>query len=239
MSLNLEELVSNLRENIGDELESGIDNEFSDNRLKLLWIPRAVESYSQLFPHILVQSLTTVADQDYYQVSTNAIRVLSVNWRATGVPSYAVVTPYWFTEWYDNARIFIRDQMLANYNGIGLTHWQEVNNPNSFMSGLWLRVFPTPTAAGDEIKVEYAALHPLNAGGTAYDTIRADHLSYVVKLAEAAILKRRARSMLSVPDIQSGETRREAAKVAESLRYEAGALEEEVRNGLTFPVGAR
>ena len=239
MSVTLSALYTTIRLEIQDEAQTGVTPEFTDAQLDT-FITRAVERYSRLAPHVMRENINTVAYQDAYAVNANAFSVRKVEWR----PSAGSVLPYnadpfWFNDWQDDALIVVRNQLIRNYDNIGRTSWAEINYSSSFMGGRYVRLFPCPTDANQKVDVWYNAPHPLNAGSTGYDTIPSMDIDSVAQFAIAIILRRRARTLLALPDQTVGQSNRVGSDPARTLEGLARYYEERAINSLSSPVATR
>lgn len=238
MSLTLSTILNRVRIAVGDESRAGVTQEFSDANLSLL-VAEAVEVFSENSPHRMVTTVVTVANQEYYALPSDSVRVLTAEWNTTVAPLFPTQAPFYFFDFNDPSLIYVRDQLLKNYNEITRTSWAEVNYPYSYMAGRWLRLFPVPTDDGDNVRVTYEGLHPLNALGTAYDTIPDNQMNAIVKLTEARVYRRRASRLTSSPDLQAGQTIRTGSKPALGLIQMAYRLEEEALADFNGPTASR
>lgn len=122
MSISLSTLYTRLRNAIGDEGETGVDQEYTDADLAN-YLAQAVTRYSAHVPHVLVQTQTTVADQSDYALPSNATGVRQVKWRYTTYVFPASLTPTFNAEFRDDALLMVRDQIIANFDRQTLTSW--------------------------------------------------------------------------------------------------------------------
>lgn len=235
MSASLSNLYTEIRNAIGDEGESGVNQEYTDSQLAH-FIANAVTRYSEFAPHVLVTTLTSVADQADYALPSAAVAVRQVKWRDTPYTVPSNLTPTLNLEWQDDALLAVRDQLIANFDRLTQTSWAVVNYAHSYMGGLYLRLYPAPTTADEDIQVWYTTAHSLV--GSQYPTIPANHASHVAKLAYALILRREARIMLRQPDINAGQGLRVGSAPAQRLLQESQQLEQEVYDALSTPVGS-
>lgn len=238
MSLNLSTLLARARLAVSDEARTGVTQEYSDANLSI-FVAEAVEVYSDYNPHRMAASLTTVAQQEYYALPSDCVRLLRVQWYTTFAPLFPNQAPFYFYDYNDPSLVYVRDQLMKNFNEITRTSWAEVNYPYSYMNGRYLRLFPMPTNAGDQVLISYEGLHPLNALGTAYDTIPDRHMDILVKLTEARVYRRRASRLTSSPDLQAGQTIRTGSKPAQILIMMAYRLEEEALAEFNGPAAGR
>lgn len=236
MSVPLSTLYQAIRNGLGDEGETGVDQEYTDASLNN-YIGQAVLRYSGFVPHTIKTTLLTVTDQSEYALPSTAFGVRQVKWRTQAYASPHNVTPLLGREWRDDALLAVRDQMLANFDRMTQTSWATINYPNSFMGGLYLRLFPTPTNANEDIEVWYNTSHTLV--GSTYPTILAEHSEHVADLAIALVLRREARIMLRQPDINAGQGLRVGSAPALRLLTEAEYIEQQVSDKLSLPVGGR
>ncbi len=240
MSLTLAQIRTRLRVFIADEAATGITQEFTDADL-LEYVSSAVEKYSDFRPHRIHATLTTVAQQSDYALPAAALAITRVDWTPSALYGSFVGlgAAFYQKEWQDDALLAVRDQLLRNVNRATQTSWAEVNYESSYTSGRYVRLYPAPQAAGDHIDVWYTSLHPLNAGSTGYDTIPANHLNHIAKLASAVILLRKARQLVMLPDITQGNAMRLGSDPGRVLLNEATYLDSQVEQSLSDPISGR
>lgn len=236
MSVSLSSLYTAIRLGIGDESETGVDQEYTDASLNN-YIASAVTFYSRYLPHVIKQTQTTVADQSEYALPLAATGVRDVKWRNTPYTIPSNATPTLNLEWQDNALLAVRDQMIANYDRVTRTAWAVINYPNSYTGGLYLRLFPAPVNSDDDIEIWYTTDHSLV--GSSYPTIPAEHAEHISNLAIALLLRREARIMLRQPDINAGQGLRVGSAPAQRLIMEAEFIEQQVTDRISIPVGGR
>lgn len=236
MTVSLSNLYTAIRNGVGDEAETGVDQEYTDAQLNN-YIAQAVTRYSAHVPHVIKQTQTTVANQSEYALNSAATSVRQVKWRSTSYSVPNSVTAALNLEWQDDALLAVRDQMLANFDRLTQTSWAVINYPHSYMGGLYLRLFPAPQNASEDIEIWYTTDHTLV--GSAYPTIPAAHAEHISDLAIALILRREARRMLRSPDQAAGEGLRVGSAPAGRLLTEAEFLEQQVFDRLSTPVGGR
>jgi len=162
----------------------------------------------------------------------------NVKWRYTMFGLASNVAPSLRLEWRDNALLDVRDQIIANFDRATRTSWAQTNNVNSWQGGSYMVLYPTPVSDGEDIEAWYTTMHPLNADGTAYDTIPSEHIEKIVLLATAITMRREARIMLRQPDVAGGQGLRIGSKPGQILMQEAQYIEQQVADSLTIPVGA-
>ena len=229
MTVTLANLYTYIRDAIGDEAEANVDQEYTNSSLNN-YIARAVTRYSDFRPHVLLTTLLTVQGQYDYALPSDATGVRQVKWRNGPYIIAHNVTPTLRLEWKDNALIDVRNQIVSNFDALTQTSWAIVNNANSYMGGLFLRLFPAPLNSSEDVQVWYTTQHPLS--GSSYATIQDDHIQHIVNLATALILRRKARLLLAQPDIAAGQGLRVGSKPAAELVKEANWLEQQTYDAL-------
>jgi len=234
-STNIEE---NIRERIDDT--DATEYEFDDAAVSRA-VDRAVTYYSRLKPHYLETTVTTVADQDTYDLPSECVRVVYCDYRTTTVNEYGELDdyfPYTFGDWNHPALTFIRQRLMQAYDDVGRGYWAVINSASSWKSGKFLLLYPEPDNSGDTFTVRYSTEHPKVSDD--YTTIPSEHIWCIEDLAIAYLLESRARKMDNLPtQYRSGQTTVSRSGVGGSLRADAKELRQGVHDSLGEVVIAR
>jgi len=232
------DITTALRARIADE--DGADYEFSDAVLNS-WLVHSVGKYSEEQPYIQETTISHVADQDIYALPTGFMRMLECQYRLSlDTNIYEPIADATIAAYstYDLPGLdMIRRFLRARYDSIGRGWYEVISCRVSYAVGLYLIVYPAPTASTGTFTIRYAITHPLH--GTNYTTIPAGHAHYFIDLLESASLRRRAVKFSKTPmDYDAGQTRIRRGGVVEFLFREAGTIEAQVWNALRgSPIG--
>jgi hypothetical protein len=182
--------------------------EYSSSQLNL-YIKKAVETYGKYRSFTRKSTLTTVADQDLYELPADCTRLISCQYRTAEANEYDELDNYYpwlFEDWDYYALTAIRNHLIAAYDEVGMGMWREVNYPSSYMGGRYVILYPPPEQSGDSIEIWYGTNHPLS--GMDYDTIPSTDKGYIRDIAVALVDMREARlQMHGVVDYDAGQTR--------------------------------
>lgn len=235
VSTNIEE---NIREAIDDTDPD--DYEFEDAIISRA-VSRAVTYYSRLKPHYLETTVTTVADQDTYDLPSECVRVVYCDYRTTTVNEYGELDdyfPYTFGDWNHPALTMIRQRLMQAYDDVGRGYFVTINSVSSWKAGKFLVLYPEPDNSGDTFTVRYSTEHPKVSDN--YTTIPSEHIWCIEDLAVAYLLENRARKTTNLPSqYRSGQTTVSRRGQAELLRQDARELRQGVWDALTGVVITR
>jgi len=229
VSTNIEE---NIREAIDDTDPD--DYEFEDAAISRA-VDRAVTFYSRFKPHYLETTVTTVADQDTYDLPDECVRVVFCDYRTTTVNEYGELDdyfPYTFGDWNYPALTRIRQRLMQAYDDVGRGYYITINSVSSWKAGKFLVLYPEPDNSGDTFTVRYSTEHPKVSDN--YTTIPSEHIWCIEDLAVAYLLESRARKMTNLPtQYRSGQTTVSRSGTDASLKSDARELRQGVEDALT------
>lgn len=220
--------------------------EFSDTDLTNL-LSRAVRFYERYKPYYLESTLTTVADQADYLAPSNAIRMVSVDWRPYPGISANTFVGFWnalygsadilpMKDWRDDVLNKIRSELAIRYDSLGAGTSGQIQYPTSYANASYVRLYPTPTRSGDTVNIRFIAQHPLQSND--YFTIPFYHVQHLQDLLEAEVCDARALKIESTADVtRVGTTDIRFQNSAKALRLRSGLLRQRVVDALGVPVG--
>ena len=165
-------------------------------------IAAAVRFYSRYNPAWKYANITTVANQQLYDLPTDCMIVIGLNYWPGEMNAGLVNAGY---EWPTN------DITGEEYDQISLRVIAEIkrgeaNRRSGFwrQDGIQLYLSPIPGTAGETIPLVYGALHALDGTGTTYTTIPIQDLEIVRDLTLAEYLEGRRVEFALEPDYAEG-----------------------------------
>lgn len=171
------------------------------------FIASAVRYYSRYNPRVLEGSITTVADQDEYSLSslTGLIGVQEALYLSTGSP------------WNDllaSSELLHVLRQPTQYNLISQRVIDDVTQQEHVRatSATWeyregnntIQFRPEPLASGSTITITYWAAHAINGAGDAYETIPDEDLEILANLVLAKLLMASRIEAAMEPDYREG-----------------------------------
>ena len=194
-------------------------------------IASAVREYSRYAPIKSSTTITTVADQEEYDLSDlNCLWVLECQWWPAG---------QLFAELRSGAEQVYIPSEPSRYHMPSERVINDINQSALIkaMRGTWeqrnqtLVVFPTPSVASSEsLEIVYAALHVLNDAETGYDTIPDEDLDIVADLATAVYLQASMSERALESDYAEGLQRVTAHFIPANLRQTIKELRQGVKD---------
>lgn len=239
-----QDVGTTVRTVIGDSDSSSY--EFTDQQLTIL-LNRAVTWYSRYKPYFLETTITTVSGQADYLAPSNAIRMVSVDWRPYPGISSGSFVGFWnalygsadilpMKDWRDDVLNKIRQEFAVRYDSLGAGASDFIQYATSYSNNNYIRLYPTPTRDGDTVNVRFTSAHPL--ANNNYFTIPPQHVIYIEKLLEAEVKEVRVGVIESNPiDVSIGTTRVQIANSTRALRMSVSSLRQEVIDALSSPIG--
>ena len=232
------DIEDDIRERLDDT--DATDYEFTDTTLDR-FIDKAVRRYSDLAPHKMTGTLTTVADEDLYVLPTGCILLTECRYRTTDVNEYGALDdyyPYTFSDWDYRALTQVRAILRHAYDNIGMGVWAQINYPHSWMACKYVMLYPAPSTGDEDIEIWYTTVH--SKVSTDYPTIPSEHRDLIADLAVAHCLRRRAAQIeAGPPDYDVGQARLRYGDRATNLRNQAMTLEANVEAALSKPIIVR
>ena len=236
------EIASHVRLAVGDN--NANDYEFSNSDLLTLF-DYAIRQYQEYHQYTLTQSFTTVADQKDYALPSSCLRVLSHTYRAlagissdtfvayyNAVSGYPLFVPY--NNYTDVTMNRVRQEFYRRIDELGAGQGEVINYLTSYAATKYIRIFPTPTVAGETFTVTFTANHPIQSND--YFTIPAEDAVHVRKLLQAQVLEVRLVKMASTAnEFASGTTKTKFERSMNALEHQIADLRQQVHDALTSP----
>jgi hypothetical protein len=189
-------LLTEIKQAVTDNWVDSISDALFARRIAM-----AVQEYSRWNPLPSEETLTTVLDENTYEMPDNCIGVRDVFLSPAGaiatqpsdlmgedeyyrMPSHRVINDINMDEYLTSI------EMHANYVP-----------PRSVV------LDPTPGISGLEVLVRYWALHEINLAGTGYDTIPDEDLGIIRDMVLIELMKAKMLSMALEPDYAEGQER--------------------------------
>lgn len=235
--LNVRSLVSDTDEN---------DYEFSPADMEL-FLTKAMREYSRLAPYNKTWSFVLSANVDTYSLPVDVVKVQSCDYRPFPGMSQQGVVAFFNAlygtadllptkDWSDYSIMGIRQKLAMRFDNLGAGQWEMNDYLQSYNTGKYLILYPTPTVGGDTVTVRYTAEHPLQ--GSNYFTVPTEHLNYVEMLLQAQALEVRGTRISSGADyFTAGTTRIRYNNSAKSINALVQTLRGQVRDALSVPKG--
>ncbi len=193
-------LISSVRLVVLDRWSTSIDT----SKFARL-VASAMRYYSRWNPRVVETTLTTVADQQFYDLPSGCIGVREAYWHPSGSP--------YSTVWANREAIFSlrqperyflpSERVIEDINEEAYEH--ALTGRWEFLSGQGqLCITPEPTVAGTEFPVVYYAEHQINAGATGYETIPDADLDILANLVLAEVIEAEVLVASVSPDYAEG-----------------------------------
>lgn len=224
-------LLSTIREAVTDRFTTETIETERLNRL----IAAAVREYSRFNPRIIELAISTVIDQETYDLPDACLWVIECYWwpigqlfaelRAGAEQTYIMQKP---SRVHMPSERIIDDINQEYHIERMMGQWEQRNDT--------LVIYPDPTAAGDEdLEIVYAAKHVLNDAETGYDTIPSEDLDIVADVTLAIYLQARNTEISLEADYAEGLQRITKRFIPGNLR----ATVRELRSGLLGKYGGQ
>jgi hypothetical protein len=186
-------------------------------------IAAAVRWYNRHAPRKRIGSLTTVANQDSYDLPADCPGggVLDVYWYpGVDFSGYADL----YEQWADTAAWVFRKPSERVIEAINRGYLRR------FQRGTWdvreekLVLIPTPASSGTTVYFLYAGNHELSGEGDAYETIPSEHLEVLVLLTVAELLLDQSFGNIPRPDYTAGFERMKRSHIPRNVREHVAFL---------------
>lgn len=233
-------LLSTIVNAVNEDLGTAPDSDWLEDVL----IPRAVRLYSEWAGVETDTTITTVADQDEYDLPADCVLVTEVEWwpSSSDVLTGDLVAPAIVDTTQSQGYGYTRPSefIINNANRAAVTKqqrgfWRQKNMDTLVLS-------PEPTAGGLSVTVTYQATHARTGSGVSrtYATIPDAHLDAIVLLTEAEYLEARASRASWKDDFRQGASSVERGHVPGNLSRHVARLRQRAQRqlGLSGAVGA-
>jgi hypothetical protein len=233
-------LLSAITGAVNADLGITIDSTWLEDTL----IPWAVRGYSKHAGVEAETTITTVADQDEYDLPADCVLVVNVEWWPSGTDLLIgdVIAPAIVDTTTAQGYGYTRpsEHLIDNINRAAVIdqlrgYWRQKNADTLVLD-------PEPTAGGSSVTVTYIAEHARTGTGAnrEYATIPDHHLDVIVLLTKAEYLEALAERSSWKDDYKEGATTITRAHVPGNLRKEASRLRHRAITmiGELGPIGA-
>lgn len=191
------------------------------------FIAAAVRFYSRYNPYIKTTTVTTVSNQQKYDLPSDCVDIVDAEWYPlgelyaelqAGAEQIYLLQPHRKYRFHQPSDRIIDDIERNAYADRVTGRWEQENKQ--------LVLWPEPTSAGTEVTVIYTSQHVLSSG--AYSTIPNEDFDLLVNLVFAEILSARGFEMAIEPDYSEGLQRTTKRFVPGNTRIAVRELRQEV-----------
>jgi len=196
MSLTLVDIYQAVRDKITTET-------WTDPQLKR-WVAAAVRFYSRYNASIKTATLTSVANQQLYDLPSDLLSIVSVDWWPLGTSGTTLTAAQEDWPTIDAAEDAYNQYSMRVTRDIRRALQADRIQGSWYQQGTQIGLWPIPSVAGLTVDLVYSAAHALNVGETAYTTVPAVDLDIVRDLAVAEFLDGRGAEMSVEPDYAEG-----------------------------------
>jgi hypothetical protein len=216
------EIIARARDRLSDS-----DGTIFTNAEMLRHLEVAVAEFSGYRPYRNSTTITTVADQDTYDLPATCLWVDRV-YVITADTDVNTLIGDILTDIRDNLYQYDlsrwRDQIRARYQLYGQPSAVEWNNQ--------LLLYPAPTEAGDTINVDYSSIHAKSTAGN-YTTLRTKDIQYVEDFLVVRCMKILATDAAKRSAYTEGQSKVDPQNMAKEFREQARLLEAAVKSELS------
>ncbi len=242
-----QDISAHVRITIGDTDASGY--EYSNADLAML-MEDAISVYNRLRPYQRESVISYTANQANCALPSDCVKPIHIPYRTFpslttsdglvvalfNLNGFGSIIPY--SNWTDNVLFKMYSEYRVRFEELGAGQAEETTYLTSYAATRYLRLYPTPSAAGSFV-LRYNANHPLQNND--YFTIDPNHAIYIQKLLIAEVFDVRDAATLSgVSEFQAGTTKIKvggAGGKGASIGDRAAQLRQEVFDALSRPVG--